>query len=390
MIPYGKHHLDEDDIQAVTDVLRSGALTQGPQVDLFEKAIADYVGVKYALAVSSGTAALHLAALAAGIGPGDAIATSPITFVASANASRYVGGDVVFVDVDKDSINMSPDALAEALRANPNVRAVIPVHFAGLPCDMTPIAQAAAKHGAVIIEDAAHALGASYPDGRKVGSCPQSLMTIFSFHPVKAIAAGEGGMVTTNDVDVYRRLLRLRSHGINKGDDVFLDVTASRSGDLANPWYYEMQSLGFNYRITDIQCALGLSQFAKLEAFVARRCALVKRYDAAFASIPRLHPAQNAGRDLSAHHIYPVCIDFAGLGLTRAEVMLRLREHGIGTQVHYIPVPAHPYYRKMGLDPLTYPNSNAYYAQALTLPLYFDLADEEQSFVIERLLEIAR
>lgn len=211
MIPYGKHHIDEDDIAAVVDVLRSGVLTQGPAVEAFERAIADYVGAKHAIAVSSGTAALHLAALAAGVAPGTTLITSPITFVASANAGLYAGGRVVFADIDPETINMSPAALEVALADNPDTKAVVPVHFAGLPCDMPAIKSLADKAGAAVIEDAAHALGATYPDGRRVGCCSHSLMTIFSFHPVKAIAAGEGGMITTNDDAVYRRLLRLRS-----------------------------------------------------------------------------------------------------------------------------------------------------------------------------------
>ena len=219
MIPYGKHHIDEDDIQAVVDVLRSGMLTQGPAVEAFENAVAAYVGAKYAVGVSSGTAALHLAALVAGIGPGTTLITSPITFVASANSGLYAGGQIAFADIDPDTVNMSPVTLKAALAEHPNTKAVIPVHFAGVPCDMTNIKMLADDAGAVVIEDAAHALGATYPNGQRVGCCAHSLMTIFSFHPVTAIAAGEGGMITTNDDVVYRKLLRLRSHGINKFDD---------------------------------------------------------------------------------------------------------------------------------------------------------------------------
>jgi len=233
MIPYGKHHIDEDDIQAIVDILRSSFLTQGPAVEAFEKAIAEYVGSKYAVAVSSGTSALHLSALAAGVGPGTSVVTSPITFVASANAARYCGGDVLFADIDPETINMSPDALREVLLKNSNVKAIIPVHFAGLPCDMIAIKSLADNAGAIVIEDAAHALGATYPNGKRVGCCENSLMTIFSFHPVKAIAAGEGGMITTNDEATYRKLIRLRSHGINKLDDNFeLPLQAFEKGEL--------------------------------------------------------------------------------------------------------------------------------------------------------------
>jgi len=304
MIPYGKHHIDEDDIQAVVDILRSNFLTQGPAVEAFEKAVAEYAGVKYAVAVSSGTAALHLAALAAGVGPGKSVVTSPITFVASANAAKYCGADVVFADIDPETINISPDALREVLLKNANIKAVVPVHFAGLPCDMIAIKNLADDAGVFVIEDAAHALGATYPNGKRVGCSENSLMTIFSFHPVKAISAGEGGMITTNDEATYRKLIRLRSHGINKLDDLLqVEEEAFADGDQ-NPWYYEMQELGFHYRITDIQCGLALSQFKKLDAFINRRRDLVKKYDLAFAKMRNCRPAQTKGRNESGHHLY--------------------------------------------------------------------------------------
>jgi UDP-4-amino-4,6-dideoxy-N-acetyl-beta-L-altrosamine transaminase len=388
MIPYGKHHIDEDDIQAVVDVLRSGVLTQGPAVEAFERAIADYVGAKYAVAVSSGTAALHLAALAAGVEPGTTLVTSPITFVASANAGAYAGSKVAFADVEPETINMSPAALANTLASNPNTRAIIPVHFAGLPCDMPAIKQLADKAGAVVIEDAAHALGACYPDGRRVGCCADSLMTIFSFHPVKAIAAGEGGMITTNDDGIYQHLLRLRSHGINKLDDPFLLKDQAYTDGIQNPWYYEMLELGFHYRITDIQCALGHSQLGKLELFLARRRNLAKRYDDELAGLPYVRPAQVAGRERSGHHLYVVRIDFESVGMSRNALMQTLRQRGIGTQVHYIPVPMQPYYRAQGDAMLFCPNARAYYEQALTLPLYFELSDSEQTYVIDVLKEL--
>jgi len=388
MIPYGKHHVDEDDIQAVVNILKSGVLTQGPAVEAFEQAIASYVGAKYAIAVSSGTAALHLAALAAGVGPGKTLITSPITFVASANAGLYAGGDVAFADVDPDTVNMSPMALKAVLENNPNTKAVIPVHFAGLPCDMPAIKALADAAGALVIEDAAHALGATYPDGRRVGCCVHSSMTIFSFHPVKAIAAGEGGMITTNDEAIYRKLLRLRSHGINKLDDPFLDLEASTSNGTVNPWYYEMQELGFHYRITDIQCALALSQLGKIEAFIARRRELVDRYDRAFANMAQCRPAQKSGRYESGHHLYVLRIDFAMLGKSRLEFMQDLRLRGVGTQVHYIPVPAHPHYRSLGHSPDAFPDSKEYYEQALTLPLFYDLTDNQQAQVISAVAEL--
>jgi UDP-4-amino-4,6-dideoxy-N-acetyl-beta-L-altrosamine transaminase len=388
MIPYGKHHIDEDDIQAVVDILRSSFLTQGPAVDAFEKAVAEYVGVKYAVAVSSGTAALHLAVLAAGVGPGTSVVTSPITFVASANASRYCGGDLLFADIDPETVNMSPDALREVLLKNSNVKAIIPVHFAGLPCDMIAIKNLADEAGAVVIEDAAHALGATYPNGKRVGCCENSLMTIFSFHPVKAIAAGEGGMITTNDEVTYRKLIRSRSHGINKLNDA-LQVEAEAFADgEQNPWYYEMQEMGFHYRITDIQCGLALSQFSKLDSFISRRRDLVKSYDLAFAGVKNCSPAQMIGRDQSGHHLYVLRINFKQVALTRGQVMKKLREYGVGSQVHYIPVPSHPYYRQLGFKPEDYPNAQKYYLEALTIPLFYDLTEKQQRKVISTIKDL--
>lgn len=382
MIPYGRHHIDEQDIQAVVDVLRSGALTQGPAVEAFERAVAEYVGSRYAVAVSSCSAGLHLAALVAGVGPGKALVTSPITFVATANAALYVGGEALFADIDPATVNMSVTTLRETLRKNPNVRAVLPVHFAGLPCDMPGIKAAADGVGAVVIEDAAHALGACYEDGSRVGSCPYSLMTVFSFHPVKAIAAGEGGMITTNDAAVYRRLLRLRSHGINKLDDPLQVPEQSGANGVQFPWYYEMQEIGYHYRITDIQCCLALSQLKKLDAFIARRRDLVTRYDAAFAGMRHCRPAQTAGRDRSGHHLYVLRIDFAAAGFSRTEFMQALKARQVGSQVHYIPVPAQPVYRTRGARPEDFPVAQSYYQEALSIPLFFGLTDEQQLHVI--------
>ena len=388
MISYGRQHIDEADIQAVVECLRSGALTQGPKVAEFEQAIAAYVGARYAVAVSNGTAALHLAAMAAELGPSSIVVTSPITFVASANAALYVRARPIFSDVDPQTINLSPSALAQTLAQNPDVKAIIPVHFSGLPCDMAAIKSAADRVGALIIEDAAHALGARYSDGRRVGACSHSLMTIFSFHPVKSITTGEGGMVTTNDEQVYRRLLRLRSHGINKGSDEFLDQDAAFTDGRPNPWYYEMQELSFNYRITDIQCALGITQLAKLDRFVARRRQLVARYDKAFVGSKLIRPIQLGQRDRSAHHLYAVRIDFSAAGISRAEFMTRLRESGVISQVHYMPVPAHPYYRRLGFCSGHYPNAQAYYLQALSLPLFYDLTEKQQDTVITLLINL--
>ena len=388
MIPYGKHFIDEDDIAAVVEVLRGGWLTQGPKIAELESAIADYVGVKYAVAVSSGTAALHLAAITAGVGPGTSLITSPITFVASANAALYAGGRPVFADIDPNTINMSPENLQDTLQKNPDTRAIVPVHYAGLPCDMPEIKSIADSSGAVVIEDAAHALGARYPDGQRVGCCSHSLMTIFSFHPVKAIAAGEGGMITTNDKEIYRRLLRLRGHGINKLDDPFQFPEQADTNGMRNPWYYEMQELGFNYRITDIQCSLALSQLKKLDKFIEKRRNLVVRYDQGFADIKNICPAQGQGYDISGHHLYALRINFEAAGMSRSELMNELKVRDIGSQVHYIPVPAQPHFRRLGFQPEDYPNAQKYYEEALSIPLYYELTEKQQDYVISQLGEL--
>lgn len=388
-LPYGRHHIDENDIEAVVRVLRSGALTQGPEIARFERRLAEYVGARFAVAVSNGTAALHIACLAAGVREDGLVVTSPITFVASANCASYVGANIAFADIDAETINMDPDALDHTLREKrPGASgecAVIPVHYAGLPCEMTRIGAIAAKHGAKVIEDAAHALGARYPNGKMVGSCCDSLMTTFSFHPVKAIAAGEGGMITTNDEGIYRSLLRLRSHGINKGDDALLQPELAVTDGVANPWYYEMQELGFNFRITDIQCALANSQLARLPEFLDRRRRLAHNYDRSFTDLPWLRPLQAAHRDSSAHHLYPVAVDFSGLRVSRAVMMQKMRDMGVGSQVHYLPVHLHPFYQAKGFRMGDFPRSESFYTGVLSLPLYFDLSDEEQQLVIRTL-----
>lgn len=382
MIPYGKHFIDEEDIAAVVEVLKGPSLTQGNTIGAFEKNVADYVGVKYTVAVSSCTAALHMAAIAAGVEKGKRLVTTPLTFVSTANAAFYAGGMPGFSDINPSTLNLCPIALEKTLASIPDVAAIVPVHYGGLPSDMEAIKFVADKYGAVIIEDAAHAIGATYTNGQKVGCCENSLMTVFSFHPVKQIAAGEGGMICTNDENVYRFLLRFRSHGINKLDDNFIVKDMAMTDGEVNPWYYEMLELGMNYRITDIQCALGNSQLSKLDKFITRRRQIASEYDKAFAGHQNIRPAQPMHRENSGLHLYTLRINFDAIGTSRATFMKRLREKNIGTQVHYIPVPSNPFYRKLGFKPEDYPIALSYYQEALSIPLYYDISDEEVKYVI--------
>lgn len=387
-IPYGKHYIDQDDIDAVVDCLQSGVLTQGNYINKFEKSIAEYVGVKYAVAVSSCTAGLHLACLAAGVNKDNSVLTSAISFVASASSASMANANVNFVDVEIETINMCSKSLETVIKKTPNIKAVIPVHFAGLPCDTKLISSIAKKHNAVVIEDAAHALGSEYADGSKVGSCSNSLMTVFSFHPVKMIAAGEGGMITTNDFTVYRKLLRLRSHGITKLDDMFLNKKESKTNTIPNSWYYEMQELGFHYRITDIQASLGLSQLKKVKEFLSKRKKLADKYYNFLSTVPFCKPAQiNKDFSKSAHHIFPVRINFKEANISRAQLMKNLLDLGIGTQVHYIPIPMQPYFSSKGHKINDYPNAWKYYEEALTIPLYYSLSQKDQSYVLSNLKE---
>jgi len=388
MIPYGRHSIDDQDIQAVVAQLRSGSLTQGKTVEEFENHIKNYVGATYAVAVSSGSAGLHMAYQAVDMKEGDTLLTSPITFVATTNAAIHLGANVTFADIEEDTLNISPVSIEEKLKENKNIKIISPVHFGGLACDMKLIKEKSNKTKSFIVEDAAHALGSAYQDGSLVGNCKYSDMTVFSFHPVKAIAAGEGGMITTNDEGLYRKLLRLRSHGINKLNDDFLIKEQGYTNDLKNPWYYEMQQIGYNYRITDIQCALAISQLKKLDKFIDKRKELALEYDKAFRSFKYCQPAQIMNRNNSGIHLYILRIDFNNLGKSRAEVMSEMKSMGIGSQVHYIPIPMHPFYTKLGHSYNDYPVSLKYYEQALSIPLFYELTDQDQKHVINSLMEV--
>jgi UDP-4-amino-4,6-dideoxy-N-acetyl-beta-L-altrosamine transaminase len=383
MIPYGRQDISEEDIQSVVEVLRSDWLTQGPAVERFEQEVARYCGAKYAIAVSSATAALHIACLATGLKPGDALWTSPNTFVASANCGLYCGAHPDFVDIDPRTYNLSVDALEEKLalaeKQGRLPRVVIPVHFAGQSCEMEAIAGLGKRYGFAVIEDASHAIGGRYL-GTRVGSCGFSDMTVFSFHPVKIITTGEGGMVLTNRQDLYEKLVRLRSHGITR-DPRFME------GESDGPWYYQQIELGFNYRITDIQAGLGSSQMKRLDAFVARRYHLAERYDTLLRKLPLTLPWRHPDAH-SSFHLYVVRLHLDAIGKSHRQVFEELRQEGIGVNLHYIPVPAQPYYRRLGFKPGEFPQAEQYYREAISLPLYAGLSDTEQDSVAQAMKEV--
>lgn len=381
-IPYGQHWIDEADIEAVVDVLRSDWITQGELVGKFEQALAEYCQANFAVAVSSATAALHLACMAAGVKTGQAVLTSPVTFVASANCALYCGARPYLVDIDPQTYNLSPVELERFLEnsSDPsNIAAVIPVHFTGQSCDMESISQLVHSKGVRVIEDASHALGGSWTDkegrNQQVGNCAYADMAVFSFHPVKQITTGEGGAVLTNDEELYEKLLGLRNHGITKKAESF------RAND--GPWYYEMQNLGFNYRITDFQCALGLSQLGKLDAWVDRRRQIARQYDAAFQNIEDIIIPYQCPGTRSAYHLYVIQIRDGDVNERRKRVFERLREHNIGVQVHYMPVHLQPYYQDMGYREGDFPVAEKYYRRCISLPIFPKMTDEEVGYVID-------
>lgn len=368
MIPYGKQTIEQDDIQAVVDVLKSDFLTTGPKIAEFEQTVADYVGAKYAVAISNGTSALHAACFAAGIGPGDEVITTPLTFAASANCVLYCGGTPVFADVDPKTYNIDPDDIRRKI--TDRTKAIIAVHLAGQPCDMDAIHSIAREHGLIVIEDGAHALGSVYK-GKKVGS--MSDMTTFSFHPVKPITTGEGGMIVTDNEDFYKKMILFRSHGITRDDSMM-----TRND---GPWFYQQFDLGYNYRITDIQCALGCSQMKKLDRFLALRKEIVAHYNEAFADCDNIITPYQLSDTESGWHLYIVQVK----NCDRRQVFEKMREKGIGVNVHYIPVYMHPYYQEHGYENVHCANAEEIYSHIISLPLYPGLTSEQQDYVIDTL-----
>ena len=370
MIPYGRQCIDEADIRAVVDVLRSEWLTTGPKVAEFEEVFAYFVGAKYAVAVNSGTAALHAAMFALGIGPGDEVIVPAMTFAATANCVVFQGGTPVFADVDPDTLLIDPSSVEN--RISPKTRAVIAVDYAGQPCDYDTLAAIARKHKFALVADACHSLGGRYKD-RPVGSL--ALLSAFSFHPVKHITTGEGGMITTNNPNLADKMRLFRNHGI---------TTDHRQRDAQGSWFYEMVDLGYNYRITDFQCALGMSQLKKLSKWIERRREIAHRYDEAFQNVPRVKPLFVQGESFHAYHLYVVRLDLDGTGLNRSTIFRKLRDDGIAVNVHYIPVHLHPYYQKrFHTKPGLCSIAEAAYEQIISLPMYPALSDKEQNYVIK-------
>lgn len=375
-IPYGRQSIDQSDIDAVVEVLQSDFLTTGPKVAEFENAICDYTGAKYAVAVSSGTAALHIASLAL-INKGDKVVCSPITFAATSNSVLYSGGEPVFCDISADG-NLDLDKCAEMLRADSSIKHLYVTHMTGRPADQAKLAKLKSDFGVIILEDCAHSLG-----GTGAGGCVNSDCSILSFHPVKHITTGEGGAVTTNSKGLYDKLVMLRTHGITKGEFKNSELAYDKKGNL-NPWYYEMHDLGFNYRITDIQCALGLSQFSKLDGFISRRREVAKQYENAFVKDGIFAPLYQYDGD-SAYHLFVVQADFDELGLTKAELFNKMRDAGIGLQLHYIPVPMLPYYSVRGYGIKDLPNAVDYYDKSFSIPIYPSMTDTQVKQVIDLL-----
>jgi len=396
-LPYGRQDIDASDLAAVSEALQSDYLTTGPQVGLFESAFASSVGARHAVVSNSGTAALHLACIALDLGPGESVVVPALTFLATANAARFCGAEVIFADVDPETGRLTPETFEAALAQNPDasVRAVLPVHLNGHCVDMPSIRAIAEPRGIAVIEDACHAVGGRHQAGNNshapVGACALSEMACFSLHPVKTITCGEGGVTTTNDAEAHRRMCSFRSHGMVRDADAFLHRDLALAADgTANPWYYEMQALGYNYRVTDFACALGLSQLKRLDRYSERRRALAARYDKLLAPLaPVIRPVPPAPGDEPVLHLYAVLIDFAAIGSARAEVMQSLKAAGIGTMVHYIPVNRQPYYRRR-YGETRLPGAEAYYERVLSIPFYPTMRDDDVDRVVDALQGLLR
>jgi UDP-4-amino-4,6-dideoxy-N-acetyl-beta-L-altrosamine transaminase len=378
MIPYGRQDINQQDIDAVVDVLQSDFLTQGPQVPLFEKALTDYTGAAYAVAVNSATSALHLACLALDVGPGDYVWTSPVTFVASANCALYCGAQVDFVDIDEKTYNLCPLALEQKLiqaeQKGMLPKAVVAVHLCGQPCDMAAISRLAERYSFRVIEDASHAIGGQYQN-QPIGSGRYSDITVFSFHPVKIITTAEGGAALTNSSVLAEKLMLLRSHGITRDP-------AQMTREPDGPWYYQQIALGFNYRMTELQAALGVSQMQRLDQFVIRRHELANRYNKLLADLPLTTPWQNPD-GYSGLHLYVIRLQLENINKTHRQIFEALREQGIGVNLHYIPVHLQPFYQAMGFCNGDFPQAERYYHQAISLPMYHTLTEEQQDSVVQ-------
>lgn len=379
-IPYGRQDITQADIEAVVAVLRSDYLTQGPVVPKFENAIAGYCGAAHALAVNSATSALHIACLALGLGPGDWLWTSPITFVASANCGLYCGAKVSFVDIDPRTYNLCPKDLARKLelaeREGRLPKVVVPVHLCGQPCDMQAIHALSQRYGFKIIEDASHAIGGRYK-GRSIGNCEYSDITVFSFHPVKIITTAEGGMALTNCAELARKMALFRSHGITRDP---AQMTHAADG----PWYYQQIELGYNYRMTELQAALGVSQMARLDGYVGRRHQLARRYDELLANLPVTIPWQHPD-SYSGLHLYPIRLQLGSIKKNHRQVFEFMRAQGIGVNLHYIPVHLQPYFQKNGFGGGAYPEAESYYLESISIPLHAVLNESDQDFVVSAL-----
>lgn len=384
-IPYGRQDINQDDIQSVIDILQSEFITQGPAVTNFENVVLSYCGAEHAIALNSATSALHVACIALDLGSGDWLWTSPITFVASANCGLYCGAQVDFVDIDPQTFNLCPRALETKLvtaeREGRLPKVLVAVHMCGLPCDMAKIHALSIRYGFRIIEDASHAIGAQY-DGSHIGKCTHSDITIFSFHPVKIITTAEGGMALTNNPHLAKKMRSLRSHGISRDAS---DMNQPSHGS----WYYQQLELGYNYRMSDIQAALGCSQMRRLDNFIQQRNALAERYASELLNLPLTPQKVNPGYQ-SSFHLYVVRLSTDKMRVSQRDVFDRLRSQGIGVNLHYIPVHIQPFYAAMGFSPGDFPNAMAYYAQAITLPLFHGMTDTQQSQVIHALCNLLK